>query len=99
MPGYCEKLRRLDMGIGFVIHENADHQHTYICESQLRDILKQKSHTTTQKHSMIVINNLSNTRNLITFLEGPIGILVYLNMLLVHLVCVYSLLESPISTS
>ena len=37
----AEKLIRLSMAIGFVIHENADHQNIYIRGSQLRDIIKQ----------------------------------------------------------
>ena len=72
----AEKLRRLSMAIGFVIHENADHQHVYIRGSQLRDTIKQwvKSLAKNiaiqrQKHSMVVIKKLPNTRNPITFLE------------------------------
>ena len=55
------------MAIGFLIHENADHQDIYIRGSQLRDIIRQwvKSLAKNiaiqrQKHSMTVVKNCKN---------------------------------------
>ena len=71
----AEKLRRLSMAIGFLMHENADHQDICIRGSQLRDIIKQwvKSLAKNiaiqrQKHSMTVVKKLPKTKNAIKFL-------------------------------
>jgi len=73
----AEKLRRLSMAIGFVIHENANDQKMYVHGTQLRDLIKQWIKSLSkgiamqrQKHSMAVIKNLPNTSNPITFLEN-----------------------------
>lgn len=73
----AEKLRRLGMAIGFVIHENANNQKLYIRGSQLREMIKlwikslSKSIAMQRhKHSMVVIKKLPHTSNPITFLDN-----------------------------
>jgi len=73
----AEKLRRISMAIGFIIHENADNQNLYIHGSQHRDIIKQwvkslakKISMQRQKHSMVAIKNLQSTSNPIPFIEN-----------------------------
>ena len=73
-----EKLRRLCMAIGFIMHENAQNDMIYICGSQVRDIIQRWIRSLSnsiamqwQQHSMWVVYNMPNTSNPVTFLENP----------------------------
>ena len=74
----AEKLRRLCMAIGFIMHDNAENDQIYIRGSQVRDVIKRWIRSLSnsiamqrQQHSMRVIHNLPNTSNAVTFLENP----------------------------
>lgn len=73
----AEKLRRLCMAIGFIMHENAEDEKVYIRGSQVRDVIKQwlrslskKIAIQRQQHSMRLLQTLPNISNPNNFLHN-----------------------------